>query len=485
LENYLSRLADVTAQDKLDILISLLDSTVYEYIRECSNYDDAMSCLDNVFVKPVNEVYARQRLNTCQQKPGESIDEFLQRLKALSVDCNFTDVSAVQCKEAAVRDAFVAGLRSAYIRQRLLEDNVIELRATFERARTLCDALKNAEEYNAEPSSNTHSPESGFFSLSKDPAEQLDCAASREGCAFCGKLAHLRSKCPARQRFCYKCGRKGHFAPVCRSKDHPYQLRTGVCNKLALAPCSSHPSFDDDKVNVFISVNGVLARCLLDTGAERNHVNLAFFRRAGLAVTDNHPEEIGLAVKGSSVKTHGSCRASIKLKNRCYEDVSLSVTDGLQWDVIIGSDFLKEHESVNFTFGGPERPLKLGTLEAAKVVKPVRLFGHITADCKPVASKSRHYSKTDEEFIANKVSEMLRDGVIESSSSPWRTQVVIVKSEHHKKRLCIDYSQTINKFTLLDAYPLSNVWDDVNNVAQYKWFCSLDLKCVSSSSYSA
>ena len=33
----------------------------------------------------------------------------------------------------------------------------------------------------------------------------MDCAASRERCAFCGKPAHLRSKCPARQRFCYKC----------------------------------------------------------------------------------------------------------------------------------------------------------------------------------------------------------------------------------------------------------------------------------------
>ena len=74
LENYLSRLAEVTAQDKLDILISLLDSTVYEYIRECSTDEEAISCLDNVFVKPVNEVYARHRLNTCQQKPGETID---------------------------------------------------------------------------------------------------------------------------------------------------------------------------------------------------------------------------------------------------------------------------------------------------------------------------------------------------------------------------------------------------------------------------
>ena len=66
LENYLSRLAEVTAQDKLDMLISLLDSTVY--------FDDAIACLDNVFIKPVNEVYARHRLNTCQQKPGETID---------------------------------------------------------------------------------------------------------------------------------------------------------------------------------------------------------------------------------------------------------------------------------------------------------------------------------------------------------------------------------------------------------------------------
>ena len=87
-------------------------------------------------------------------------------------------MSAGQCKEATVRDAFVAGLHSAYIRQRLLKDNVIELRETFARARTLCKALKNAEEYNAEPSSNTHSPEWGIFSLWKDPTEQVDCAAS-------------------------------------------------------------------------------------------------------------------------------------------------------------------------------------------------------------------------------------------------------------------------------------------------------------------
>ena len=93
-----------------------------------------------------------------------------------------------------------------------------------------------------------------------------------------------------------------------------------------------------------------------------------------------------------------------------------------------------------------------------------------------MASKLQHYSKTDKDFIANKAYEIQRDGVIEPSWSSWRAQVEIVKSEQHRKRLCINCSQTINKFTLLDVYPLPNVWDVVNKVAQYKRFSSLDLR---------
>jgi len=60
--------------------------------------------------------------------------------------------------------------------------------------------------------------------------------------------------------------------------------------------------------------------------------------------------------------------------------------------------------------------------------------------------------------------------------SPWRAQVVVVNNSTHKKRLFIDHSQTINKFTLLDAYPLPRMQTVANSVAQYNWFSSLDLK---------
>ena len=42
--------------------------------------------------------------------------------------------------------------------------------------------------------------------------------------------------------------------------------------------------------------------------------------------------------------------------------------------------------------------------------------------------------------------------------------------------MVIDYSATINRYTPLDAYPLPNISDLVNKIAQYSWFSVLDLK---------
>ena len=69
----------------------------------------------------------------------------------------------------------------------------------------------------------------------------------------------------------------------------------------------------------------------------------------------------------------------------------------------------------------------------------------------------------------------MQEGIIEQSKSPWRAQVVVTNDENHKKRLAIDYSETINRFTLLDGYPLPRIDDTVNKIAQYRVFSSIDL----------
>ena len=72
----------------------------------------------------------------------------------------------------------------------------------------------------------------------------------------------------------------------------------------------------------------------------------------------------------------------------------------------------------------------------------LKLFANLTADCRPVAARSRRYSHDDRKFIEAETQRMLREGVIELSISPWRAQIVVTKSENHKKRLAVDYLET-------------------------------------------
>ena len=42
--------------------------------------------------------------------------------------------------------------------------------------------------------------------------------------------------------------------------------------------------------------------------------------------------------------------------------------------------------------------------------------------------------------------------------------------------MVIDYSETINRFTELDAYPMPNIVKMINDISKYKYFTTLDLK---------
>ena len=43
----------------------------------------------------------------------------------------------------------------------------------------------------------------------------------KKHCFRCGRDAHPRDKCPAKDASCYKCGKTGHFSTVCHSKQEP------------------------------------------------------------------------------------------------------------------------------------------------------------------------------------------------------------------------------------------------------------------------
>ena len=157
-------------------------------------------------------------------------------------------MTAAEYKKAAIRDAFVAGLRSQEIRQRLLEDNVLQLQAAFDKARSLNEAQRNSQAYVASGSSAPdHVAECQVKPGFRPQAQR---ASSARTCFHCGRGRHPRRNCPAKDFLCYKCGKKGHFAVVCRSAPAFAEPLT-VPNQPEpnLLPMEQ---FDDDNVNISV-----------------------------------------------------------------------------------------------------------------------------------------------------------------------------------------------------------------------------------------
>ena len=101
-------------------------------------------------------------------------------------------------------------------------------------------------------------------------------------------------------------------------------------------------------------------------------------------------------------------------------------------------------------------------------VLPPSLFTHLSSDCKPIAVKSSRHTKDDEEFIKKETERLLDEGTIKPSKSPRRAQVLVTKeTEKHKKHIVIDYSQKINCYTKLDAYPLPRINNMVSKISKY------------------
>ena len=101
---------------------------------------------------------------------------------------------------------------------------------------------------------------------------------------------------------------------------------------------------------------------------------------------------------------------------------------------------------------------------------------HLSNYCHPIATPYRRFSQVDRQFIDSEIQKLLKDGIIEPSNSPWSANVVATTNERQKKPLCIDHSQTINKFTYHSAYPLPRIDDQITEISKYHFFSTSDLK---------
>jgi len=78
-------------------------------------------------------------------------------------------------------------------------------------------------------------------------------------------------------------------------------------------------------------------------------------------------------------------------------------------------------------------------------------------------------------IINEEVDEMLTQGMIEPSHSPWNSPIVVVKKKDGKHRFCIDFRR-VNDTTHKDAYPLPQITVTLNKLRGARYLSTLDLK---------
>lgn len=69
---------------------------------------------------------------------------------------------------------------------------------------------------------------------------------------------------------------------------------------------------------------------------------------------------------------------------------------------------------------------------------------------------------------------MLDADVVEPSSSPWPSPIVLVRKKDNSLRYCIDYRK-LNEVTVKDCYPIPRIDEALDCLEGASWFSTLDL----------
>ena len=99
----------------------------------------------------------------------------------------------------------------------------------------------------------------------------------------------------------------------------------------------------------------------------------------------------------------------------------------------------------------------------------------IETDGPPLRQPYRHQNPAVLQEELAQVQQMLSNGVIRPSNSPWASLVIMVKKKDGSLRFCVVFRQ-LNAATMKDAHPIPRIDDLLDALHGARWFSTLDLK---------
>ena len=263
---------------------------------------------------------------------------------------------------------------------------------------------------------------------------------------------------------------------------------------------------------VTFSIQGVKVTALVDTGATCSLLRLDIFqelankRHRSLYLKQGPPL---CGISGQSIDVKGVTQVTI---DNIRTVVKVAVVGKMDHEMILGADNLRKGQGIiNFRNDelfwhdkvwplhrigglyvdsiGPLLP-ETGSDAVNKIVqRNSDIFsakGEHNGCCSivpmtiqttgpPISLPAYRTPLVKRKLVEESIADMLAEGVIRPSSSPYASPVTLVPKKDGTTRLCVDYRK-LNSVTVRDQYPLPQIQDIFDQIGGSTVFSTLDLK---------
>ena len=242
-----------------------VNKLLFEYVgttvlNACSE-EELLNHIRSIAVKSVHKEVHRMSFNTMSQEKGESITQFVARLKSKAFLCQFVVVctscnphESVSYAEDMVGQRLVAGLFNPEHQRRVLSEaaSLTSLDLKIKRLQILESTEESATLLHPPaPPAEVAACRSSYKRGQSQPREATNEASTGEAkkCRWCGLTSHPRGKpmdhvnCPAYKKVCHRCHTKGHFGRVCEKSETSVANTGELENDRETSPSDASVSF--------------------------------------------------------------------------------------------------------------------------------------------------------------------------------------------------------------------------------------------------
>ena len=218
--------------------------------------DEFFALLKSYFEPRIVVIAKKFRFYQRLQREGETIANYMAKLRRLSKHCDFGDYL-----DTALRDQLVCGIYQEAVQRKILAESELTLTKVVHIAQA---AETERDETHALRGNTVRRPPAKqvetTFSVQRDTAggaykaRQLD---SRE-CYRCGGRGHHSSTSKFKSQKCHFCKGQGHISRVCRKRSQQDELKKGTAAVRTTAKGTPQPThqIDEDNVSVVFVQSG-------------------------------------------------------------------------------------------------------------------------------------------------------------------------------------------------------------------------------------